>query len=360
MGKKFVIRSASLYCQYGENKSELKPFLDRRIQVNHKDMANASDIKNFNACGGFGICKSPHRWRGEEAPPPCIFKGLVPWQNVNSTVQIGKEQYGALMEDGWTVCSAGYGIVTLVDSGQPDENHAEEMLKKLEELENIIDEYMEANNIPESKREGLLESVLLWKGYAAMDTSWEYKSTEENRAFCTYLMEKYPSLANYFGSGLFVVDKNGDSIDLNYMLGVNKALNGWDEPYAYLTMGMIGDRGMYNGYLEACRQQRGQGVYDALGSFLNGFMGDNYDAGGRYDQYYNAYYDIVTEELRCHYCCDAGIDQSTLSVEELNSAFIGDLVVKRMKKQGTYDTDTSKNIFNAFENQLKKDVQKGG
>lgn len=360
MGKKFVIRSASLKCQYGGKTSELKPFLDRRVQVNHKDMANASDIGNFNACGGFGTCISPHRWRGEEAPPPCIFKGLVPWQNVNSTVHIGIEEYGALMEDGWTVCGAGFGIVTLMDSGQPDENHAEEMLKKLEELENIIDEYMEANNIPESKREGLLESVLFWKGYAAWDTCWEYKSTEENRALCAYLQNEHPLLANYFGGGVYIVDKNGETIDLSYMLGMNKALNNRNEPYAYITAGMIGDRGMYNAYLEACRQQRGQGTGEALDSFLRDFMSGSYDAGGRYDQYYNDYYDVVDDDLRYRYCSDAGINQDKLSVAEQNEEVIKGSIAGQMQDQGMYDEDTSKKVSSAFVKQLQNDVGKGG
>lgn len=356
MGKKFVIRSANLKCRYGGNTSELKPFLDRRIQVNHKDMANASDIGNFNACGGFGICKSPHRWSGEEAPPPCIFKGLVPWQNVNDTVHIGKEGYGALMEDGWTVCSAGLGIVTLMDSGQPDENHAEEMLKRLEELERIIDEYMEANDIPGNKREDLLESVLLWKGYQTWDTCWEYQSTEENRAFCAYLQKEYPLLANYFEGGLYITDQNGETIDLSYMLGMNKVLNYWDEPQAYVTAGMIGDRGMYNGYLEACRQQRGLGTGEALGGFLKNFMGGSYDAGGRYSQYYNCYYDAVDDALRYRYCGDAG----TLSIEEQNDVVIKGSIASRMQDQGMYDADTAKAVSGAFVEQLQKDVQKGG
>lgn len=305
MGKKFVIRSANLKCQYGAHTSELKPFLDQRVQVNFKNLANASDIRNFNVCGGFGI-------------------------------------------------------VTLMDSGQPDANHAEEMLKKLEELEHIVDEYMEANNIPENKWEGLLESVLLWKGYAAWDTCWEYKSTEENRAFCAYLQKKHPLLANYFGGGVYIVDKNGETIDLSYMLGMNKALNNWNEPYAYVTAGMIGDRGMYNGYLEACLQQRGQGTGEALGSFLGDFMGGSYDADGRYNQYYNGYYDVVDDDLRYCYCSDAGINQGTLSVAEQNEEVIKGSIASQMQDQGMYDAETSKKVSGAFVEQLQKDVQKGG
>ena len=123
---------------------------------------------------------------------------------------------------------------------------------------------------------------------------------------------------------------------------------------------MLWDRGMYNGYLEACRQQRGQGVYDALGSFLNGFMGDSYDAGGRYTQYYNDYYDVIDDELRYRYCHEAGINQGSLSVDEQNAAIIKDTIAGRMQDQGVYDADTSKKVSNVFVKQLQKDVQKGG
>lgn len=360
MKKNFAIRSASLICQYGEDTSELKPFLDRRIQVNHKNMANASDIGNFNVCGGFGRCISPHRWNGEGELPPCIFKGLMPWQGVNNTVHIGKERYGALMEDGWTVCDDGFGIVSLMNSGQPDENHVEEILKKLEELERVVDEFMEINDLPKEYRDNLLESILLWQGYGNNNICWEYNSSLATRGIFAYLNEKYPSLANYFSNGLYVTDKNGEIIDLNYLLGINKALNTWNGAHAYVTEGMLYNRGMYNAYLEACRQQRGQGVSEALGSFLEYFMGDSYDAGGRYTQYYDDYYDVVDDELRYRYFLESGINQDSLSVTQQDEEVIKGTIASQLQDQGKYDADTSKIISEIFVKQLQEDVKKGG
>jgi len=371
MGKKFVIRSAKLNCQYGQHVCELRPFLDRHVTIDFKNMANESDIRNFNACDGFGTCRSPYRidldvecknlidsmeeLQANADLPECRFESIIPWQNSNDTVHIGVEGYGALMEDGWTICNTGLGIVTLVDSGQPDEDEAAEMLQKLEELESIVDEYMKTNNISEKKREGLMESVLLWGGYRMEDICWEYESTEENRAFCAYLQSENPSLANYFERGLYVEDKNGETIDLSYMLGINKALNGMYEPFECVSGTMTEDRGMYNGYLEACRQEPGQDTGQVLKTFLEEFTGDSYDEKGRYNEYVN----VVTQEARDRYCRDEYIGPDELSVTEQNLGIIGNTIKIELQERGMYDTDTCESISREFIRQLGEDIQKG-
>lgn len=300
MAKKYVIEEAILNCQYGTCLNKLVPRQDRHISAGGRRMANESDIDTECYSGDFGSCRSPYVCSiaavGMDMPVhsqqiaayggvPCSVEVCVPWQNTKKDVHLGREGYQALMEDGWTVCNRGLGIISVITSGQEDEDTIKTLLERMEQLENMVDGYMKANGIKDKSRDGLLESVLIWNGYQTGDMFWEYDSSEEKRAFCAYLEKEDPHLFNYFERGIYIQDKDGETIDLSYMAGINKALNNRKDAWECVSRTMTEDRGMYNGYLEACRQDGGKGTAECLKDFLNYCSGEDYDGYGRYKEY---------------------------------------------------------------------------
>lgn len=400
MARKFVVRFAHENCQYGDHFGILWPAVDRHISVEGLLFANESDIDPINVSTRFGTCRSPYRvdyslesrdavGSAEELQaygvfPSCEYEGGIPWQNVNETVHFGlkydlgesgdpnrkkklkkgnlKEKKSpkerqvqcgfrqgdcALMENGWTICLAGLGIISLTDSGQPEEDPVQTILARLEELEKLVDAYMKENGIAADQREGLLQSVLLWNGYQGSDISWDYQSDSTKRDFCTYLMKENPSLYNYFERGIYVQDPGGERIDLSYMLGSYTALNQTKDAWECVSQTMLYDRGMYNGYLEACRQETGKGSGKVLRDFLKGLSDPEYDGQSRYEEYLrtteqamrDSYCEIhspggsgsleeITQGMRKLYCEMHGLEPGSLSGKEQDTGYMKDFIAE--------------------------------
>lgn len=332
-----ILKKAWAFLNEDSSSTEDKGKLEKRIPEHN----SKKNMKKLPPTYNFETCRSPYRVEysaelkeytgtSERAEaelsalgfemPGCNLSSVIPWQNVNETVHIGscsglslaalgildsadeggtdespnqwkaKTRLGdrALMENGWTLCLEGMGIISLVSTGQPDEDRAQELLERLDELERLVDLYMKENNIDESQREGLFDSILLWGGYLNQDTFWEYESTVVNRDFCKFLQKQDPYLYNFFGRGIYLEDKQGEIIDLSYMLGINKGVRQGRIMKECIGDTLFSDRGMRNGYYEACRGSHELGSGDFLREFLTGFLSEEYDAQGRYEDYYNA------------------------------------------------------------------------
>lgn len=216
-----------------------------------------------------------------------------------------------MMEDCWTVCWQGLGIVSIVSPGQEGCDSLREMQEKLEDLDRIVTQYMKANGIKEDKKDSLMECILLWNGYR--EIPWEYKSTETGRAFCTYMEKENPALFNYFERGLYLGEGEGQ-IDLTYMLGIYKAAGTAAFVEDCITEEMTGDAGMFNGYLEAVRMEQGKGMGEVLSDFLSRYGSPEYDSRSRYEDFASR----TTEETRACFCRDYFIDASEMGVQEIN------------------------------------------
>jgi len=348
MAKKYVIEEAFLNCQYGACPSKLAPRYDRHISAGGRLMANESDIDTECYSGNFGSCRSPYicsiAVEGRDVLShsqqiaacggvPCSVEVCVPWQNTKKDVHLGREGYQALLEDGWTICSKGLGIISVITSGQEDEDDVQTMLERMEQLENIVNEYMKANGIKEKCKEGLLESVLLWNGYNAEDMFWDYESNEENRAFCAYLEKENPNLFHYFERGIYIQDNEGEIIDLSYMMGINKALNNKKDAWSCVSRTMTEDRGMYNGYLEACRQEGGKGTAECLKDFLDYCSGGDYDGYGRYKEYADKPMQSIMYDNNPYYSQD-------MTEEEKNREILFNAISGRIQMQMYSDKES--------------------
>ncbi len=342
MGKKYVIKGAVVNCQYGIHTATLQPYTDRHICVGDCQMANETDTGRTNFAGGFGVCRSPFLIRmGEEqqefwqnsqelaaygAGMECQIDIPLPWQSIRKDVCLA-EGCRALMEDGWTICATGLGIISIINSGQAEEDQILLMQEKLQELQAAVDAYMKENGIKEKERDNLLESVLLWNGYLKEDRTWEYETSRTNRAFCTYLEQENPSLFNYFERGLYVEDNEGETIDVSYMLGVNKALNSGSDQWETVTRTMTEDRGMYNGFLEACRQERGRSTGELLEDFLDQVSQPGYNGSARYTEYMNT----PSQDMRDMYCSQNFYAPESLTVQEQNRGILHNMITGRIQ-----------------------------
>lgn len=358
----FTVSGAILSCQYGSGTCRLLISSSRRITAENDSrfMGNETDFLNgYSEC--FRICHSPYRSsldilimrenttlsnlqqaaavrvRTEgDGLEPCNYRALFPWQNSNAHVQIAKAR--ALMEDGWTICGYGLGIVSIVDPGQKGVSAVQNMKEKLAQLEKTVDHYMKENGIKEKHRDSLLESILLWNGYE--NIPWKYKSSEQSRAFCSYLEKEDPVLFNYFERGLYL-GEGGNVIDVTYMMGMYKAYEK-ENPWDCVSMETVKDRGLYNGYLEACRLETGQGMAEMLASFLESYEKPDYDPRERY-QYYASAPDQLARDT---YCAGHSVDPSEMSVMEQNFG------VHLSAIGGRVDEETAE----AFVTQLRKDT----
>ncbi|HEX3075527.1 MAG TPA: PAAR-like protein [Lachnospiraceae bacterium] len=382
MSKKYVIEDACLNCQYGKNTCKLKPFEDRHIFIGDKLMASECDIGIESCKGNFGSCRSPYaivvdldirqflsnqQQLAAYSDLPCEMSVRLQWQNSKDNVYFGG--YKALLEEGWTICEKGLGIISLIDSGQAEEDPAKEMLKRLEQLENIVDSYMKEHGIDSKYKAGLMESALLWNGYMGQDMFWDYESSERKRDFCTYLEKENPSLFNYFERGLYLQDGDNGAIDLSYMMGINKAINGVKDPWECVSQTMVEDRGMYNGYLEACRQESGKSSYKLLQEFLQNYSSTNYNANSKYE----AYVSYPDEDMRSWYCKDKGVYNNEISVTEQNLGVLYNMITGRIQSQMSIDVDGNASldeiadaqskkadkVANAFLAALREDLKKG-
>lgn len=361
MKKKYVIEGAEVSCQYGNRTSTLKPSGDRHICVGQCRMGNEADIESVNFSADFGGCRSPYQLWMEEAQrdmwgnsqqfaaygvgDECQIEIPIPWQNSRKDVRLGSN-CAALMEDGWTICDHGFGIISVINSGQAEEDAVQTMQERLRELEEILDAYMKENGIKDKEREGLLESVLLWNGYRVEDKPWDYETSDTNRAFCTYLERENPSLFNYFERGLYLEDKDGETIDVSYMLGINKALNYRSDKWECVSKTLTEDRGMYNGYLEACRQDQGLGTGELLENFLGQMSRPDYNGAERY----TAYTDEISEEMRAQYCNINCLDRESLSQWEQDRGVLENMISGRIEyKMYSDKEDTGERLYDQMQ-----------
>lgn len=379
MDKKYVIKGAQLTCQYGCHICLLKPCSHRHIAVDQRELANEGDMQTENFYGDFGMCRSPYvtglelsvrdvldnnqQLEAYGIGNDCHIRTCIPWQSAKSDVYFGSNRIKALLEDSWNICYRGFGIISVVDSGQEKEDPVHTVLERLQELQNIVDRYMKENGIKERERENLLESILLWNGYRNEDIPWEYESSETNRAFCTYLERENSSLFNYFERGIYLADNEGEIIDVTYMLGINKALNGTRDKWECVNQGITQERGMYNGYMEACRQERGRSTSEMLEDFLMQISASDYNGGSRY----SAYCAELDDRERSQYCSLNGIDPQSLSVQEKDRGLLFNMITGRIQEKVYSDkgglderindqTERAKEIVNLFLNQLEADV----
>ena len=301
MAKKYVVENAKLHCQYGEQSWLLVPE-NRHIGIGGKMMANETDYKK-TCCGSFGTCHSPYvspdvtqkmhdilldnqltslqQFSAMEVFP-CQYEPGPQWMETKEDVYIAG--YRALMEDSWTFCTFGLGMVTLLNSGQ-SENPAEALAECLNQLETVVDTYIKENGLSEKSKNDLLNSVLLWNGYASIP--WETKVSQELWDFGVYMEKNYPYLSNYFERGVYLFDEQtGANIDVSYMAGLSMVIT--DPPegcWKLLTEEVSADEAMYNGYLEASRQEPSENALEAMQKFLDYYASPEYNGSGRYTDY---------------------------------------------------------------------------
>ena len=259
MAKKYVVENAKLNCQYGEQSWLLVPE-NRHIGIGGKMMANETDYKK-TCCGSFGTCHSPYVFPDVTQKMhdilldnqltslqqfsamevfPCQYEPGPQWMETKEDVYIAG--YRALMEDSWTFCIFGLGMVTL-------------------------------------------NSVLLWNGYASIP--WETKVSQELWDFGVYMEKNHPYLSNYFERGVYLFDEQtGANIDVSYMAGLSMVIT--DPPegcWKLLTEEVFADEAMYNGYLEASRQESSENALEAMQKFLDYYASPEYNGSGRYTDY---------------------------------------------------------------------------
>lgn len=333
---KFVIEGAQLSCQYGTKSCGLTTLEDRHITTGlGKGLGNEVD-ETLCQNAFFGICRSPYNEENNALLLHEVFSGGVQqisvlenmeiegleavacdfcpaflWQGVNPHVQIAKQK--ALMEDSWTICKKGLGIISVITSGQEGTDIIKEMQEKLKELEHIIEQYMAENEISAKEKNSLMESVLLWNGYTGIP--WNYESSKTNRDFCSWLEKEKPALFNYFERGLYV-GGGKNKIDLTYMLGLYKTI---EEKRVYpvedyITVEMAEDMGMFNGYMEAVQIEQGKNINEALSDFLSYYSSPDYKEQNRYESYLSR----ISQETRDYFCRDNHIDASQVDEQEIN------------------------------------------
>ena len=364
MEKHYVIEGAAISCQYGEGVCRLLPYRDRHIYAGGRLMANQSDISGENLEGSLGACRSPYvlDYSGEirevirniqqlapfgEGLPACRLEILLSWQETAGRVHIGPEEYGALLEDGWTVCNYGLGILTLTETGQEEEDCNRLVAARLEELEGILDAYMKANGLGKGKRAALLESVLLWNGYLPWDMPWEVRSSREGRAFCSYLEKEHPGLFSYFERGIYIRDREGEPIDLTYLMGMNKALGSGRGRYDPIAGGMPWDRAMYNAYLESFRGEPGQDCSQAARDAICRAAGP--EAGERYSHWLNR----PDQAARDSYYEGREYARADRSREEQNREVVKWVVSQSMWDYTSSDADTGDGIVQERQEQAE-------
>lgn len=316
MAKKYVVENAGLNCQYGEN-SWLIVQGDRHIEISGRLMANETDYKKgCLGCGGFGTCHSPHvaqevtqifhdvllGYDGlknlHQLPEiglsfPCEYQPGAQWMETKEDVYVAGHR--ALMEDSWTFCLYGLGIITLFNSGQ-GENTLETLQERLKQLEKVVDTYMKENGISKKHKNDLINSVVLWNGYAHIP--WDTKISQELWDFGIYMEKNYPSLSNFFERGIYLFDEQtGTNIDISYMAGLGVAMNqSSNNCWSLLHPEILEDEAAYNGYLEASRQEPSENALEAMGNFLDYYESPDYSGNGRYSDYLE-----MSEEFRAIY-----------------------------------------------------------
>ncbi len=305
MAKKYVVENAGLNCQYGEESWLIVPG-DRHITIGGRRMANETDYKKTClGCGSFGGCHSPHisqetaqsfhdalleydesanlhQLAAAGISFPCQYQPGPQWMETKEDVYIAG--YRALMEDSWTFCIYGLGIITLYNSGQV-ENVSETLQERLRQLEKVVDAYMQENGISKKHKNDLINSIALWNGYGAIP--WDTKVSQELWDFGIYMEKNHPSLSNFFERGIYLFDEQtGTNIDISYMAGLNVAMNkSPNNCWSLLEPEILKDEAAYNGYLEASHQEPSENALEAMKKFLDSYESPDYNGSSRYSDY---------------------------------------------------------------------------
>jgi len=326
MAKKYVVQGAPIHCQHGWADAARKLYTSYGTNVKAGKKLLTTEVDNTIQClgGGFGICTSSmvnmeltslmhanlsnkqqmtkicalEDEEGEYVMEKCNFKAAFFWQNANERVEI----YGgrALLEDSWLFCTHGMGFITIDHHGQSGDNPAWQIQENLKELEKAVDQYMKEQGIDEKHRNALIESILLWNGY--YELPWKYESTEETRAFCSFLESTNPYLFNYFERGLYLPE-GADSIDVTYMLGIYKAREQGNPMFGMINSENANDSGMLNGYLETFRVEPGKDMLEVLSYYLSYYQSPDYDSTSRY-----TYFMSLPDDPMRDYFCEQPID----------------------------------------------------
>ena len=150
---------------------------------------------------------------------------------------------------------------------------------------------------------------------------------------------------------------------MTYMLGINKALNGTRDKWECVNQGIAQERGMYNGYMEACRQERGHNTSELLENFMIQLSSADYDGGSRYGEYFAE----LDDRERSQFCSLNEIDPQSLSDQEKNRGLLFNMITGRIQgkvysdKEGLDErindqTERAGEIVNLFLDHLEADV----
>lgn len=310
MDKNYVVEGALVSCEFGCELCELKTLSHRHVTEAGSNVANETDYTK-ECIKGFGECRSSFRINSPESPPQgvtsihqlggesggakeCQPEISIPWQNSKEDVKIGL--YRALMEEGWTICTKGFGIITLTNSGQKGQITLQQLLENLKLLQKAVAQYVRTNQISDKYKKDLLESILLWKGYADENIFWDYKSNDLKNEFCKYLAINDPSLYGFFERKLEITASDGEKVDVSYMMGLYEALQQHPKDYFSLNGGfnlmptddVIANDAMFNAFLEAGMQKPDQSLSQMLENYLKGELNSSGN-NNRYDNYLSGY-----------------------------------------------------------------------
>ncbi len=159
-------------------------------------------------------------------------------------------------------------------------------------------------------------------------------------------------------------DNEGETMDVSYMLGANKALNSGSDQWETVTRTMTEDRGMYNGFLEACRQEGGRSTGELREDFLDQVSQPGYNGSARYTEYMNT----PSQDMRDMYCSQNFYAPESLTVQEQNRGILHNMISGRIRGKMCSDQEDiysitadqaaqADTIVDDFLDQLEKDTR---
>lgn len=366
MDKNYVVDGAWVSCEFGCKRCRLKSLSHRHITEAGCNVANEADY-TIECIKGFGQCRSGFGKNSQDSPPQgvksihqlggkiggaeeCCPEIRIPWQNTKKDVKIGL--YQALLEDGWTICSKGFGIITLTDSGQKGQITLQQLIENLQNLKKEIAQYTRVNQISAKYREDILESILLWNGYDNDSVVWNYKSNDLKNDFCEYMALNNPSLFGFFERKLEITASDGEKVDVSYMMGLYKALQELPENYFPLSEGtnlkltdeIVSDDAMFNAFLEANLQKSDCTLSQMLENYLNNVQDPSANSN-RYDDFLSRYSD---KEEYLEACLQRDFENST--IETFDS----------LLNPEVYQNNGTNPIVKKFMEKFHKKREKGG
>lgn len=372
MAKEYVVESAMISCEYGSTPIELQTPDHRHIYVDDKKLANVTDI-DASCIGCFGSCSSPYVFQYDisalqrfeintvqEARPyitdnGCMAEVVIPWQSPQPDVLAG--HYPALIEGCWTVCQKGFGIISVIYSGQSPDTNNQVIIKNLKELEQAVEAYMKEHNIKSKHKDKLLESILLWDAY--QQTFWERDSDEHTTGFADHLKKDNPALFNFFERKIILEDKNsGSEVDLTYFIGLTKGFNK-DRKDALGTISpeVLHDRSMLNAYIDAANIEHDENIKDkSIIQLIDGYYGLSGNEG-KSGRRYSTYVDYVTPLLSHKYHGTDYMEYDKASDEDKKFMILNNMISGRVMhgNEEEYANDLTKLFLGEVRNALQEE-----